>query len=213
MTTMHNLADLVHLMSMFWWVAKIKTKIGLKRWLKTCLIRQGKAFANSITFSFKTLVTQFTHAGIRHQWSLLHVVSVKAVQKYLKMLKFNEFRTSVASMKCRMLQKPMMASTCQCSKEQSGNLQCEKSLKAHGNHIFSFPSIHISKPAFEPGTIALTPAVALTCHDPRATNVVEKQRELIRTCETSKCTIQIHEIPSRVTLCHLDNWEETRGKN
>ena len=31
-------------------------------WHKTCLIRQGKAFANSITFSFKTLVTHL-HMG------------------------------------------------------------------------------------------------------------------------------------------------------
>ena len=48
---------------------------------------------------------------------------------------------------------------------------------------------------------------------PWSTKVVERQRGFIRTHESSKCTIENHEIPWRVTLCHLDNWGETKEKN
>ena len=48
---------------------------------------------------------------------------------------------------------------------------------------------------------------------PWSTKVVERQRGLIRTHESSKCTIENHEIPWRVTLCHLGNWGETKEKN
>ena len=82
------------------------------------------------------------------------------------------------------------------------------SAKNHGKKmkiiswILSCPSIHISIPAFEPGTIALTPAVALTCgDDPRSFRKNnENERELVRLQSVQFKTMKSSQVLASVTL-------------